>query len=228
MSVAFFDLDRTVIDLNSGLPWARSEWRLGYISSTQLMRASWWLFKYHLGWSALEDSLRHAIYLLRDQRVSDFEQRVAEFYHTIVAHRVRPEAYEAINAHKARGDEVVLLTTSSQQLSEHFRRDLSLDAVLANRFEMKDGLFTGLPDGPLCFGAGKLNAAIRYLERYDITLEECSFYTDSYADLPLLEEIGMPRIVCPDRKLKAHARRCDWPILNWSLHTPTSSTHLPT
>ncbi|MBM4290877.1 MAG: HAD-IB family hydrolase [Deltaproteobacteria bacterium] len=215
MSVAFFDLDRTLIDVNSGRLWVRAERRAGLLGAGQVARASWWLLRYHLGWADLDAPLRAAVRALAGQREEDMEERVARFYAAEVRHRVRPEARAAVEAHRARGDRLALLTTSSVYLARHFARDLGLDAALASAFEVRGGRFTGEPAGELCFGVGKRHAAARYAEGLGVPLSACAFYTDAAADLPLLEVVGAPVAVCPDRLLAAEARRRGWPVARW-------------
>lgn len=214
--VAFFDLDRTLIDVNSGRLWVRAERRAGLLSAGQVARASWWLLRYHLGWADLDAPLRAAVRALEGQREERMEERVARFYEEEVRHRVRPEAREALEERRARGDHLALLTTSSVYLAGHFARDLGLHASLANAFEVRAGVFTGEPAGELCFGAGKLRAAARYAQEVGADLRACSFYTDSFADLPLLEVVGEPVAVCPDRLLEGEARRRGWRVARWS------------
>ncbi len=216
MGVAFFDLDRTLIDVNSGRLWVRAERRAGLLSAAQVARASWWLLRYHLGWADLDAPLRAAVRALEGQGEAEMEARVARFYAEEVGWRVRPEGSAAVERHRARGDHLALLTTSSIYLARHFTRDLSLHAALANAFEVSGGRFTGEPAGELCFGEGKLRAAARYAGALGVPLRECAFYTDAFADLPLLLEVGEPVAVCPDRLLEAEARRRGWRVERWS------------
>jgi HAD superfamily hydrolase (TIGR01490 family) len=214
--VAFFDLDRTLIDINSGRAWVSAERKAGFITLPQLIKASWWITRYHMGWADLEAPLRAAIKALAGQEERAMEERVARFFEREVRGRVRPEAREALQAHSALGEPCALLTTSSIYLAREVSADLSLAPPLANRFEVREGRFTGEPEGPLCFGVGKLHAAERYASERGLSLDQCAFYTDAYADLPLLEVVGRPFVVCPDPKLRREAERRGWPVLWWS------------
>ena len=109
----------------------------------------------------------------------------------------------------------MLITTSSIYLARLFGAHLGFTDVIANRFEVREGLFTGEPEGPLCFGEGKLELARRHLQGSGTTLSGCSFYSDSYSDLPLLSVVGRPIVVTPDRLLRREALAQSWPILEW-------------
>lgn len=217
MKTAFFDLDRTLIDVNSGHLWIKREYRLGWISTLQLAQASWWLLRYSLGWTDLEGAIRSAILGIKGQCEIDFQMRNDAFYHEEIKHRYRPEALMAVEYHRAQGDRLCLITTSSQYLSAHVIRDLGFDGGRFNRFEVKSDHFSGEPLGPLCFGEGKRHAAEDWLREVGGSLSDSVFYTDSFSDIALLEAVGTPIVVCPDRKLKAEAQRRGWPIESWSM-----------
>ena len=216
MSIAFFDLDRTLIDINSGTLWLKSERRAGRIPLHFYYQASWWLFKYHLGMSNLESALLSAIYTLKGQSEAAMIERVSQFYHQEVRDKVRPEARTVIEQHRQLGDDCLLLTSASSYLSAHFLDALHLDGGAWNSFEVIDGHFTGKPLGSLCYGAGKVEYAEKAAKQRGVSLTQCSFYTDSYSDLPLLQKVGKPVVVCPDRKLRAEAKRNHWTCLDWS------------
>ena len=130
----------------------------------------------------------------------------------------RPGALRAVEEHRGTGDRLVLLTSSSGYLSELVSRDLRLDAILCNRFEVDaQGLHTGRPLGDVCFGLGKLTHAERYAREAGVALSQCAFYTDSYSDLPVLEVVGRPVAVHPDHRLRREAVRRGWPVVDWGV-----------
>lgn len=216
MGIAFFDLDRTILDLNSGSAWIKSEYRGGHLGLLTLARASLWLARYHLGFADLEKVVRQAVAALEGVAEAEIADRTARFYHAEIAHRVRPGAYAALERHRAAGDRLVLLTTSSIYLSRLVGPDLGLDHWLCSHFEVDDaGLFTGQPVEPLCFGHGKLAHARAEAEAHGIALADCSFYTDSIADRSVLEVVAHPVVISPDPKLARLARKRGWRIDDW-------------
>jgi HAD superfamily hydrolase (TIGR01490 family) len=216
IKVAFFDLDRTLIDYNSGQAWAYEEWKAGFLNVRQLMKVCYWLLKYHWGMTDLEAAIHKSIALLKGHSEDEFSKRMANFYEQQVSKHYRPEALKLIRYFQSHNIPIVLLTTSSSYLSSHVQKDLGLQDILANYFEVEHGFFTGKVKGSLCFAEGKLYAAESYLKDSEIDLQSCAFYTDSYADLALLSEIGFPYVVCPDRRLKTWAEINQKPILQWS------------
>ena len=89
--------------------------------------------------------------------------------------------------------------------------DLGLgDDYLATRLEVVSGRFTGGLIEPPCYGAGKVVLARAYSAQHNLNLAASYFYTDSHHDLPLLESVGKPIVVNPNRKLKAIALERCW------------------
>jgi len=214
--IAFFDLDRTLLSVNSATLWVMSERRLGFISTSQALRAAAWLFRYRLGMGSMEEALGTAIASLAGVREADLRDRSARFYASEVRPTFRPGGIEALRAHQARGDARVLLTSSSLYLSELVAAELALDGVVCTRFEVgPEGRLTGRSVGPPCFGAGKRAAALAYAESRGQSLGECTFYTDSFSDLPVLEAVGQPVVVHPDPRLRREAARRGWPVVDW-------------
>jgi HAD superfamily hydrolase (TIGR01490 family) len=139
-----------------------------------------------------------------------------DFYRRECQHLVRPGARAVIAEHRAAGDALVMLTSTSNYLSGEFARDLGFDEVLSNRFEVDDdGAFTGRAVEPLCYGQGKLAHARRCAGDRGVDLSDCAFYTDSLADVSVLEVVGRPVIVDPDLRLRRRARAEGWPIVDW-------------
>jgi hypothetical protein len=214
--VAFYDLDKTLLSKNSGGLWVRSELRQGYITPTQAARAGLWLLGYHLGYARIEGVIRDAIGTLRDTPEAEIRARTLAFYEREVAALYRPGARPAVERHRALGHRLVLLTTSSNYLSEPVVDALGLDAALCNRFVVgKDGRFSGEPIEPLCFGEGKLAHARVYADAVGVPLSACTFYTDSIADLPVLEAVGVPVAVHPDPRLARIAAARRWAVERW-------------
>lgn len=214
--IAFFDLDRTILAANSASLWIRAELREGRIRRRDAASAATWILRYQLGMAQLEDALRSAAMTLAGQEEAELRARTRAFWDRELAHQIRPGAYTAIARERDRGRRLVLLTSSSAYMSEPAVEALGLDDYLCNRFEVDaSGRFTGKAVEPLCFGPGKVHYASACAAAIGTTLDQCSFYTDSYSDLAALEAVGEPVVVAPDVRLRRAARRRGWPIADW-------------
>ena len=215
-SVAFFDLDRTLIDVNSGLLWAQHERRLGHISRSQMARAVFWTGLYHLAAIDMETAISRALVHYRGVSAEDLDRRTRAWFEREVAIRLRPKARDAMAAHRQRGDVLVILTNSSCYEARAAAERWGFDDYLANEFPTDArGRLTGAFQPPLCYGRGKVSRAEAWAGSRGLSLADSTFYSDSYSDLPMLERVGQPRVVSPDPRLRLAARRRGWNILTW-------------
>ncbi|MCA9540967.1 MAG: HAD family hydrolase [Myxococcales bacterium] len=215
-SIAFFDLDRTLLAINSGSRWLKAEYREGNVTPRQFVWALGWLLRYHLGLAEMDGMLRQAIAAYAGEPETQLRDRTQRFFAREVAAHVRPGARRALAAHRKKGDPCVLLTTSSNYLSAAVTEAVGLDGYLSTRFATDDaGRLTGQPIEPLCYGTGKVILARRYADERGVDLRACAFYSDSVTDLPMLEAAGHPVAVNPDPRLRRIARRRGWPVEMW-------------
>jgi len=215
VALALFDLDRTVLSVNSAKLWITAEMEAGFITRWQAMRAAAWIGTYHAGFTRLDKLVEEAIATLAGAREEDVRARTEGFYTRRIASTYRPGALETIQRHREAGDTVALLTTSSTYLCAPVLRHLGLEHALCNRFEVVEGVFTGKAAGPLCYAAGKVTHAQAFAEAQGAALAEATFYTDSMSDLPMLEAVGKPVAVNPDPRLRRLAQKRGWPVMDW-------------
>ncbi len=217
--VALFDLDRTLIDVNSGGLWLKNEWRDGRIGLRDAAWATWWLFRYSLGQEqGLDQVFSTAVRTLAGTSEAELAARVEAWFSREVEHRLRPGAVAARAEHRAAGHELVLATSSTSYVAECARRAYGLDDHVSTTMVVRDGLFTG-DIGVLAVGSAKATAVRAWADRRGLPLAACAFYTDSHTDLQLLEEVGRPVVVHPDRALAAEAARRGWPTHDWGQAT---------
>ena len=174
-----------------------------------------WLFLYQLGVTRLERALEKGITSLRGTHEKELERSIEEFWNEEVVHTLREKGRHAIEKHQKNGERCVLLTSSSVYLAQHAETELGLDDALSTVFEVENGVLTGNTEGPICYGKGKLQIAKAYAEKYKTTLAHCTFYTDSYSDVPVLKEVGHPVAVHPDPRLTRLAEQKGWPVVFW-------------
>lgn len=222
MAIAFFDLDRTLLAVNSASLWVRREMAAGHITRWQALQAASWLLRYKLGFGRLEDALSGAVRMLAGTRDEELREKSHRFYREQLRNQFRPRAREVLEEHRAAGDRLVMLTSSWSHLADIVAEELGMHAVLCNRFALDaDGVHLGQLTGAICFGAGKVTHAREYAQQVGGSLEEAVFYTDSYSDLPVLRMVGRPVVVNPDGRLRRHAARQGWACVDWG--TPVAA-----
>jgi len=216
LGIAFFDLDRTLLSINSGTTWVLRELRAGRLSLWQVTRAMYYLARYRLGRAELEDAILEAITALKGTSAAEVRRHFEDFYERYVKTSYRPGGLRALAEHQRQGDVTALLSSTSVYLAEAVARDLHLDAAFSNRFEVDGaGEHTGRSEGRLCYGPGKLDYAEAFALSRGVSLDQCVFYTDSISDLPVLERVGRPVVVNPDGRLRREAIRRKWELVDW-------------
>ena len=179
------------------------------------MWAAYWLSRYSLGFeSGLHEVYGQAVARLEGQAEAEMRDRVDRWFADEVAHRLRPGAASALSQHREAGDHLVVATTSSPYAAGAARRTFGLDDQISTRFEVVDGRFTG-EVSQWALGADKAARVREYAAREGIDLGNSVAYTDSISDLALLEAVGEPVAVNPDRALAVEARRRGWTVVDW-------------
>jgi HAD superfamily hydrolase (TIGR01490 family) len=214
-AAAFFDMDQTVLRVNTGTLWMRFLRRRGEITRLEVARAMGWALQYRLAILDMETLSKRLVAPLAGGLELEMIEKCRAWYADEVETTINARARETIAIHRGRGDRVVLLTGATQYVAEPLAETLGLDGVLCSRLEVTEGRFTGRIIEPLCFGHGKVSLAERWAGEHDIDLAASCFYTDSYNDLPMLERVGRPVAVNPDMRLGRHARRRGWAIESW-------------
>ncbi|MFZ5443256.1 MAG: HAD family hydrolase [Myxococcota bacterium] len=219
MRLAFFDLDKTILSVNSGTLWVRREVALGHLSKRQALRAAAWLARYTLGFASAEQMVADAVAELTGTAAAPIRERTERFFEEEVRGTYRPGALEAIERHRRDGHRLVMLTSSTNYLAGLVAAELRFDAVLCNELgvDARTGLHTGQVVGGVCFGPGKLPHAEAEARRAGQALRDAVFYTDSYSDLAVLEAVGEAVAVNPDPRLRRHAQKRGWRVVDWGV-----------
>ncbi len=215
-AAAFFDLDRTVIDVNSAVLFAQYERKAKRISNLQFLGALKNSLLYHFNVLDMEAAYSSFVSHYRGKTEEWIEARTLEFFDAKIKSRIQPGAQKALSRHKELGHPLVLLTTSTSFQAKIASSAWGFDAWLANRFHVEDGMIMGGVNSPLCYGPGKVVYAEAWAQDNEIDLSASYFYSDSYSDVPMLEAVGFPVVVNPDPKLRAHAAKKGWQIVNWA------------
>ena len=130
------------------------------------------------------------------------------------------QAPACVAEHRMAGRRVVLITGSIDFIVEPLARFLGVDDLLSPSLVERDGQFTGELSGPPVGEAEKARRIRAYAQNRELDLSASYAYGDSIADLPMLETVGYPRVVNPDRLLARRARRLGWPVMRWTAGEP--------
>ena len=218
-AAAFFDLDKTIIAGSSALAFSRPFRRQGLLTRRAVLRSGYAQLLIMLSGAdaATMDALRRRITTLcTGWEVAQIRAIVAETLHEVVEPLVYAEATELIAEHKANGDEVVVLSASGLEVVEPIAALVGADRCLATRMAVRGGRYTGEIDLYL-YGEEKARAAREVAAARGYRMADCRAYSDSITDLPLLEAVGHPTVVNPDRALRRIAQERGWPVLTFAV-----------
>jgi HAD superfamily hydrolase (TIGR01490 family) len=226
---AFFDLDKTIIAKSSTLAFSKPFFRGGLINRRAVLKSSYAQFVFLLAGADDDqmDRMRvHITALCAGWEVDQVRAIVEETLHDIVDPLVYREATELIGEHKAQGHDVVVVSASGQELVTPIGELVGATHAIGTRAEIVTGRYTGEVEF-YCAGKNKVAAVRRLADEQGYRLAECHAYSDSIADLPLLEAVGHPTAVNADRALRREAAQRGWPMLTFS--EPTSlRSRIPT
>ncbi len=212
---AFFDLDKTIIAKSSTLAFSRPFYAGGLISRGSVLRSAYAQFVYLVG-GADHDQMEKMREFLSDLcagwDVQTVREIVADTLHNIVDPLVFDEAVSLIEEHHLAGRDVIIVSASGAEVVEPIGEMLGADGVIATRMEIDNGKYTG-EIGYYAYAENKATAIHELAEAKGYDLERSYAYSDSVTDVHMLEIVGHPYAVNPDRELRRQATSRGWPIL---------------
>ena len=208
--VAFFDIDNTILSINSGSALVREAYKIGLMSTSDLLNAIYlsWLYKFHLRDTDLIVSGMGR--WLKGHTVDEVNLLSEHVVNKHLVNAIRPEIYSEIKFHKENNAEVVILSSVIIQICRQLSSYLGMDNIICTVMKVEDGVFTGSPENNFCIGDEKRLRLMQYCEMRNYFLSEAFYYGDSISDLTALKAVGNPVCVQPDRKLSRIAHEKGW------------------
>jgi HAD superfamily hydrolase (TIGR01490 family) len=219
VDAAFFDLDKTLLPGAALVPLAREMYRQRMFTFGTIARVAADQVIYRVTGAEDEELMERA----KDLTLGSARGRTPEEIRSIaigvareeIIPRFYPQAVELLSRHKRAGREVYICSSSPQDFLALLAEELGIDGVIGTRAAVKDGRYTGELDGPMCHGPEKARRIAEVAADRDIDLAKSFAYSDSLNDLPMLEMVGTPVAVNPDRRLLQVARRRGWEVLDY-------------
>jgi len=217
-SAAFFDLDKTIIARSSALAFGKPFRAGGLINRRAALKAAYAQLVYLVA-GADEDQMNRMRDYVTEMcigwDVQQVKEIVAETLFEIVDPLIYAEAADLIEEHKATGREVVIVSSSGEEVVAPIGQLVGADRVIATRMVVEDGRYTG-EVAFYAYGPAKAEAMRQLADAAGYDLADCYAYSDSITDVPMLEAVGHPTAVNPDRALRRAARERGWPVLVFS------------
>jgi HAD superfamily hydrolase (TIGR01490 family) len=218
MQLTLFDLDNTLLPIDSDVSWAQ------FLVDLKVVNADWYAKRndyfyaqYCAGTLDIDEFLNFQLAPLaqhpREQLLSWREQFIAR----VIRPNLKPCATDLVRQHQERGDLCAIVTATNSFITAPIAREFGIEHLIATEVEVApDGSFTGKPYGLPSFREGKITRVEQWLALQGMGLSDFPvsiFYSDSMNDLPLLSRVTDPIAVNPDARLKAHAQAQGWQIM---------------
>lgn len=220
MDAAFFDLDKTVISRSSTLALSRPLYRAGMVSRGQLLRGAYAQLVYLLVGAdegKMERLKEGMLQLTKGWDRAQVERLVEDVILEVIDPYVYAEALDLMELHRSEGRRIYIVSSSPEEVVRPLARHFGVSGVIATRAAIgEDGKYTGELEF-YAYGPHKADAIREMAVREGIDLARSYAYSDSITDLPMLELVGNPVAVNPDRELTRVAREREWDM-RWFQH----------
>ncbi len=213
---AFFDLDRTLISGFSAKLFIQERIKSGKMTPKEMAAQFYGALVYAVGnknFAGLAALSAKGVKGLPEKNLIELGEEV---YLKHLSKAIYPQSRALVEAHMAKGHTVAIVSAATPYQVEPAARDLGINHIMCTRMEVENGKFTGKIVDPACWGEGKAIQGQKFAKKKGIDLENSYFYTDSFEDLPLLEIVGNPKAVNPDKELTSMAMEKEWSIYRFN------------
>ena len=219
MRLALFDLDHTLIPLDSDYAWGEFTVSLGWRDAQDFSQANAGFYAdYKAGTLDIHRYVRFAIEAVRERGLTASQKAHERFMHDVIEPAMRESARALLRRHQAAGDTVVIVTATNEFVTRPIARAFGVDELIAIELERDArGEPTGAIRGTPSFREGKIARVEQWLAARGLDwsrVQHSTFYSDSINDLPLLEKVDEPVATNPDARLRAIALERGWRTLN--------------
>ncbi|MES2047179.1 MAG: HAD family hydrolase [Pseudomonadota bacterium] len=218
-NIAIFDLDHTLIPIDSDYEWGQFLTRIGAVDADAFARCNADFFaQYQAGTLDPVEYLEFALGTLAQFSRAQLNDFHTQFMQEVIQPALLPVAHELIQKHQNQGDLIVIITATNRFVTAPIAQALGVEHLIAAEPEMNNvGELTGKLLGIPTSGAGKVIHLKQWLANQGTQLSDFPvsyFYSDSQNDIPLLSIVTHPVATNPNAKLSAHAITHGWPTLH--------------
>jgi HAD superfamily hydrolase (TIGR01490 family) len=230
-AAAFFDVDNTMMQGASIYHFARGLAARDFFSWRDLAAFGWKQLSFRLrgieDLDHMEEAKQAALGFVAGHSVDEVVSLGEEIYDELMADRIWSGTRALAQLHLDAGQRVWLVTAAPAELASLVARRLGLTGALGTVSEINDGVYTGRLVGEPLHGPAKAEAILALADQEGLDLSQCSAYSDSANDLPMLTTVGHPVAVNPDAKLKRVARENGWDIRDFRTGRKAAKVGVP-
>ena len=218
MKLALFDLDHTLLPIDSDYSWGVYTTDIGWTDNDHFrQRNDEFYAHYQAGTLDIHDYVRFSTQATRLKGAAEAARAHAHFMQTVVLPVIQPQALALIGAHAKAGEQIIIVTATNEFITRPIATALGVSELIAVELERDaSGWINGEIKGTPSFREGKVTRVNQWLAEHQLTWDEAdiTFYTDSINDLALLEKATHPVATNPDPRLRTLATERGWRILD--------------
>lgn len=217
-NLALFDLDHTLLPIDSDYEWGQFLVRLGVVDSESFQNSNAnWFAQYQAGTMDPIAYLEFAFHTLAQFPRDQLNQWHQQFMREVIEPNLHDAALNLVKAHQHKGDLVAIVTATNRFITAPIAHAFGVDHLIASTPETDaQGNITGALLGTPTYGSGKVTHTHQWLASLGKTLNDFPasfFYSDSHNDIPLLTLVTHPVATNPSHTLANHAKMHSWPTL---------------
>lgn len=209
-TAAFFDLDHTILNTNSGIYWGWLMIKNGKMPVRFFLNASFFGVLYKLKLCSFRFLMKRLFNSVKGKDATKIVELTRKGFRKNLNYLLRPKMLQRIGWHKAQGHKIIIITQTFDFIAKLFAKDLGASYVYSTEVGIRKGKFTGKVEPQLGEEKDDLMRAVAPL--LGIDLKKSYAYTDSTRDLQMLEEVGNPQAVYPSPMLRRIAKKRGWAI----------------
>lgn len=224
-SIALFDLDHTLLPIDSDHQWGRFLVRIGVVDAVYYEQENERFYNdYKAGKLDIDGFLKFALQPLSSHPKNVLDEWHHQFMLECIEPNIHPEALSLVKKHQDLGDLCCVVTATNSFVTRPIAQRFGITDLIATEPELapinvsnSKGAFTGKVKGEPNFREGKVQNVGTWLTHNKLSwdsLKSSVFYSDSINDLPLLEKVMTPIATNPDAKLRQLATQNQWQILD--------------
>lgn len=222
MKLALFDLDHTLLPIDSDHSWGAFTSTIGWTDPVDFSRRNDEFYAhYQAGTLDIHEYVRFSTAAVKRQGAINSEAAHDQFMRAVVQPAIKQQAVALIRQHQQAGDEVIIVTATNEFITRPIAHAFGVPELIAVELERDtapggSGWITGEIKGVPSFREGKITRVTQWLacRNLDWNDVESTFYTDSINDLSLMENVTHPVATNPDERLRAIAIERGWRILD--------------
>jgi HAD superfamily hydrolase (TIGR01490 family) len=211
--VAAFDLDKTIVSVNSASLIVKASRRLGLMRKRDFFRAILYSIVYKFDLKDANKIVQDMSKWLKGLKEQDVIDLIEEHVVQKVLELIRPEMQKVLDKHRKENGRLVMLSSAMPYICDPIARHLNMDDVVSSELEVSNGEFTGKPIGRLNFGRQKAVTMKQFCDEHGYSIDEAYYYGDAFTDRFVLDAVGNAVCVKPEIKLRKMAKRKGWKVM---------------